>query len=103
LSAIAPVIAVHGNDETAEATAALPFLHTLAIAGQRLTITHGHMQDPAAERAQRQNDRWQPKFTQLADTARQHGATIMVMGHMHIPFATEHDGVLVITEPNITI
>jgi putative phosphoesterase len=96
LSDIAPVVAVHGNDETAAATAALPFLHTLAIDGQRMTITHGHMQDPAAERGQRQNDRWQPKLTQLAETARQHGASIMVMGHMHIPFATAHDDVLVI-------
>ena len=96
LSSIAPVVAVHGNDETAEATAALPFLHTLMVNGQRLTIAHGHMQDPPAERAQRLNDQWEPKLTQLETIARQHGAQIMVMGHMHIPFAREHNGVLII-------
>ncbi len=96
LSTIAPVVAVHGNDETAEAIAAIPFLHTLVIAGQRLTITHGHFQDPAAERAQRQNDDWQPKLTQLTNSAHQHGANLMIIGHMHIPLAIEHEGVLII-------
>jgi hypothetical protein len=40
LSAIASVNAVHGNDETDEATAALPYWQTVVVAGHRLVITH---------------------------------------------------------------
>jgi uncharacterized protein len=38
LSAIAPVIAVHGNDETAEAQRELPYQQMIAVGGQRILL-----------------------------------------------------------------
>src|SRR5438094_1902815 len=35
LSALAPVVAVHGNDDTAEAQRELPYPHAVAVAGWR--------------------------------------------------------------------
>jgi hypothetical protein len=42
LSVIAPLVAVHGNDETAEAQRELPYQQVIAIAGQRIVLTHAH-------------------------------------------------------------
>lgn len=56
LSRIAPVVAVHGNDESGDAPATLPFLQTLFIAGHRLVLTHGHYPDHAQEMAMRRDD-----------------------------------------------
>lgn len=95
LSRIAPVIAVHGNDETAEATAALPYLQTLSIAGHRLVMTHAHYPDRAEELASRTNE-WEPHLNRRVGFARQHGASIILYGHLHIPMLMERDGVLLI-------
>jgi putative phosphoesterase len=66
LSEIAPVVAVHGNDETAEAQRELPYQQIVAVGGQR------------------------------ARQARDAGATIMVFGHLHIPFARRFEDVWLI-------
>jgi predicted phosphodiesterase len=95
LSRIAPVIAVHGNDETAEAQAALPYLQTLVVEGQRIVLTHAHYPDRAAEIASR-TDEWQPKIQRRLDFARQQGAGIIVYGHLHIPMCLQREGVLLI-------
>lgn len=95
LSCIAPVIAVHGNDETAEATAALPYLQTLSVAGHRLVITHAHYPDRAEELASRTTN-WQPHIDRRVGFAKQHGASIIIYGHLHIPMRMERDGVLLI-------
>src|SRR5512138_679433 len=58
LSRIAPVIAVHGNDEGEQAQAVLPFQHTLMAAGQRIVITHGHNPDFKQEMEGRSKDDW---------------------------------------------
>lgn len=100
LSRIAPVIAVHGNDETDEAQAALPYLQTVVIAGQRLVLTHSHYPDRAAEMASRTNP-WQPKWERLAGIAHEHGAEILVFGHWHIPICQQQDGVLLINPGGI--
>ncbi|NJM07720.1 metallophosphoesterase family protein, partial [Candidatus Gracilibacteria bacterium] len=42
LSALAPVIAVHGNDETEEAQRELPYQQLISAGGQRLLLTHAH-------------------------------------------------------------
>ena len=42
LSQIAPVIAVHGNDETEDAERELPYQQVVTVAGQRLLIWHSH-------------------------------------------------------------
>ncbi|MBI1259964.1 MAG: YfcE family phosphodiesterase [Chloroflexi bacterium] len=96
LSQSAPVIAVHGNDETVEATNALPFLQTLAIAGHRLVLTHSHNPDRHMEMEQRKDDTWPHKLQYRANYGKAHGAKIVIWGHTHIPMQVEHDGVLLI-------
>lgn len=96
LSNIAPVIAVHGNDETKEATAALPFLTTVSVGGHRIVMTHSHYPDRATELEKRKIDVWGPKLDYRASFAKAHDAKIIVTGHTHIPMAVDHDGVLII-------
>lgn len=96
LSRIAPVVAVHGNDETAEATAALPYRQTLGPLGRRLVLTHSHHQDPQREAAIRANQTWGPKDDYWASLGKDHGADIVVFGHTHIPMAVEHGGISLI-------
>ncbi|HRE47036.1 MAG TPA: metallophosphoesterase family protein [Aggregatilineales bacterium] len=93
LSRIAPVVAVHGNDETAAAQAALPFMQTLVIAGHRLILTHGHLPDLAEEYARRKVDTWDSKLADLVTMAHPHGAEIVVYGHLHIPMHYCYDNV----------
>jgi hypothetical protein len=92
LSGSAPVIAVYGNDETPAAEAALPYLQTVALAEGRVVLTHAHYPDRAAEVASRVNP-WDTHFARRANFARQHGASICVFGHTHIPMALQHDDI----------
>jgi putative phosphoesterase len=45
LSTIAPVIAVHGNDETEDAEQALPYSQVVTVTGQRILLWHSHCPD----------------------------------------------------------
>jgi uncharacterized protein len=92
LSRIAPVVAVHGNDETPEAENALPYLQTLSIAGHRIVVTHAHYPDRAIELASR-TDNWHPHFQRRAEFGRQHQASIVIYGHLHIPMHLEYEGI----------
>lgn len=96
LSAIAPVIAVHGNDETVDAQRELPYQQVIAVGGQRILLTHAHYPDRAAEMASRTDDAWGPKLARRAAMGRHAGARIVVFGHTHIPMAVEQDGALLI-------
>lgn len=96
LSRIAPVVAVHGNDETPEATAALPFLITLALGGARVVITHGHHPDPEKEWASRSDPMWEKKLRELAAHGTAHGANTVIYGHMHVPGVAQVDGVTLV-------
>lgn len=96
LSRIAPVVAVHGNDETQEATNALPFLKTVMAAGHRIVITHGHHPDAEKEAAQRRDDRWLPKWETLVKVARTYDASVVIYGHSHIPAVYCHEDVWLI-------
>src|SRR4029450_3188364 len=49
LSRCAPVVAVHGNDETAEAQRELPYQQVVAVAGQRILLWHSHFPDRVDE------------------------------------------------------
>jgi len=93
LSRIAPVIAVHGNDELAGAPDVLPGRQVIALAGRRILLAHGHHPDRAEELAARQVDDWHPKLARWAGMARAAGASILVYGHTHIGWAIEHSGV----------
>lgn len=66
LSAIAPVVAVHGNDESANARRELPYQQIVTLAGQRLVLTHAHYPDRAEELASRRDDSWAPKLARRA-------------------------------------
>lgn len=93
LSAIAPIHAVHGNDESDEAQRELPLQQVVVVGGHRILLNHGHIPDRQAERASRVGDEWRPKLAQRAAQARQAGASIMVFGHLHIPFARRFEGI----------
>lgn len=95
LSAFAPVVAVHGNDETAEAQRELPYQQLLALAGRRLLLWHSHYPDRAQELASRV-DAWEPGLQRQAARARRAGAELLVYGHTHIPMALEFEGVLLV-------
>lgn len=96
LSAIAPVIAVHGNDETADAQRELPYRQVIAVGGQRILLTHAHYPHRAEEMESRKDDAWGPKLARRAAMGQRACARIVVFGHTHIPMAVEHDGVLLI-------
>jgi putative phosphoesterase len=81
LSAMAPVVAVHGNDDTAEAQRELPYQQVVAVAGQRILLTHAHYPDPEEELASRRDDAWAPKLARRAAMGRRAGAGIVFFGH----------------------
>jgi uncharacterized protein len=85
LSACAPVVAVHGNDESAEAQRTLPYQRLIPIGARRLLLTHAHYPDRAEELVARRDDAWAPKLARRAALGRQAGASIVIFGHTHIP------------------
>lgn len=87
LSRLAPVVAVHGNDDTAEAQRELPYQQLLSVAGLRLLLTHAHYPDRGEELASRTTDAWAPKLERRAAMGRRAGATVVIFGHTHIPMA----------------
>lgn len=96
LGAIAPVIAVHGNDDTDEAQRELPYRQLVTVAGTRLLLTHGHYPDRAEELAARRDDVWAPKLHRRAELGQRAGASIVVFGHTHIPMAVAWEGMLLL-------
>jgi putative phosphoesterase len=92
LSTIAPVIAVHGNDDTKDAQRELPYQQLISIAGQRILLWHSHYPDPAEEKASR-GGIWPPKLTRQAERGRQAGAKVVVFGHAHIPLTCQYEGI----------
>jgi putative phosphoesterase len=96
LSRIAPVFAVHGNDDTPESQRELPYQHVIVINGQRILLTHSHYPERWAEMASRKDDAWDRKLERRANMAKRVGANIMIYGHTHVPMVKLHDGVLLI-------
>ena len=92
LSEIAPVIAVHGNDDTEEAKRELPFRQIVAVAGRRILLWHGHAQDPDEEHLLKKDDSWEPKLTRRARVAIKAEADLLVHGHTHIPMVWTGEG-----------
>jgi putative phosphoesterase len=96
LSAIAPTVAVHGNDDTAAAQRELPYQQVISLAGQRIVVSHTHHPDRAEEMAARRDDAWGPKLSRRAAFGRRAEARIVVWGHAHIPLAAWHEGVYLV-------
>jgi len=97
LSTIAPVVAVHGNDDTADSQRELPYQQLITIAGQRILLWHSHLADRSAELADRRVD-WtlRQKLERMISRAQEAGATICVFGHWHMPLVLQQDSVMVI-------
>lgn len=96
LGDIAPVIAVHGNDDTPSATRELPYQQLLAVAGQRILLWHSHRQERTEELAARRGDEWAPKLAQRAERGRRAEASVVVFGHTHVPMSARRDGILLV-------
>ena len=96
LSRIAPLVAVHGNDDTVAARRELPYQQVITVAGQRILLWHSHYPDRAEELASRQGDAMEARLDRLADRGRRAGAKIAVSGHWHVPFVHRHRDVLLI-------
>ncbi len=96
LSTIAPVVAVHGNDDTADAQRELPYQQLLTIAGLRIVLTHAHYLDRAQELESRKNDAWEPKLERRAAFGQRAGASVVVFGHTHVPMSLQQGDVLLV-------
>lgn len=96
LSTLAPVVAVHGNDDSADAQRELPYQQIVSVHGVRLLLTHSHYPDRTEELAARRDDNWAPKLNRRAAMARRASAQVMVSGHTHIPMALSWAEVLLI-------
>lgn len=96
LSRMAPVTAVHGNDETADAQRALPYQQLIAVGEQRILLWHSHYPNPIDEMHSRIGDDMVHKLNRCVARGRSAAAQIVVFGHWHIPLVFESDGVLVI-------
>jgi len=96
LSRIAPVIAVHGNDEPECMKRTLPLQQLVAVAGRRILLTHSHHTDPHEEMALRRVDGWSDKLAYRAGLGQAAGASVVVFGHTHIPLVCVSGGVLLV-------
>lgn len=97
LSSIAPVVAVHGNDETPEATKELPYQQLLMCGGRRILLWHSHFPNRDEEMAfRREDDSWTRIFQRHVTRAKSAEAEIVIYGHTHIPMTAAVDGRLLI-------
>ena len=85
LSAVAPVVAVHGNDDSADARQELPYQQVVMVAGRRILLWHSHYEDWREERASRQENGLRPKLARIVERGARVGAEIVLFGHWHIP------------------
>ncbi|PJF44119.1 MAG: hypothetical protein CUN55_05660 [Phototrophicales bacterium] len=95
LAEIAPVVAVHGNDDPEIVTEALPYLQLLMIGGRRVVLCHTHYPDRTTELASRTDD-WDEHFERRLRFARQYHADVIVYGHTHIPLVQQREGILIV-------
>jgi uncharacterized protein len=96
LSRIAPVVAVHGNDDTTAATSHLPEKQLVTIVGQPLLLWHSHYADRAEELASRRDGDLRPKLARIGQAAQAAGATLVHFGHWHIPLVYQYEDVTII-------
>lgn len=96
LGVVAPVVAVHGNDDSAAARRELPPRQVIAVAGRRILLWHSHYGDRIDELDSRRDGLFRPKLSRIAAYARRAGADIVVFGHWHVPLTVQLDGVWLI-------
>lgn len=95
LSEIAPVIAVHGNDEPDYVRRELPLQQIIGVNGVRILLWHSHYPDPIEENFNRKGV-WGPKLGRIARRGREVSARVVVYGHTHIPLISNQEGILLI-------
>ena len=96
LGTIAPVVAVHGNDDTVEAQRELPYRQVIPAAGTRILLWHSHYPDYEEEMASRRDDAFLPKLARSLLFGQRAEAQVVVFGHWHIPLIYRTDGLLVV-------
>lgn len=96
LSSIAPVVAVHGNDETEDAQRELPYKQVITVAGQRILLWHSHFPVWEDEMASREHNDLRRSIQRSVDQATEAGAKIVVFGHWHIPLVYRTKELLII-------
>lgn len=96
LSRIAPVIAVHGNDETEDAERELPYQQIVTVAGQRLLIWHSHYPNRVDELHARRSGNLREGLLRSIARAKSAGAQLVHFGHWHLPLVFEQDGIVVV-------
>lgn len=96
LSRIAPVVAVHGNDETEEATRELPYQQVVTVAGQRLLIWHSHYPNEVDEMHARRSGILREGLLRNIARAKSAGARLVHFGHWHLPLIFEHEGIVAV-------
>lgn len=96
LSRIAPVVAVHGNDDSRDAQRELPYQQVVAVAGVRILLWHSHFPDRIDEMESRRDDQIIPKLERSLARAKRAGARVVLFGHWHIPLVYEAEGVMVV-------
>ena len=95
LGKIAPVIAVHGNDEPEYVKKELPYQQIVAINGLRILLWHSHYPDPEEEKSKRKGA-WGPKLERIAVRGCKVNAKIVVYGHTHVPMIYRQGDMLLI-------
>ncbi len=95
LSTIAPLVAVHGNDDTQDAQRELPSRQLVAVAGQRILLWHSHYPDPAEDQARRGGP-WALKLAHIAEQGQRAGAQIVVFGHFHVPLTVQYEDIFLV-------
>ncbi len=95
LSAIAPVIAVHGNDETAVAQRELPVQQIIPINGTRILLWHSHYVNRVDELHTRRSDSMLEACRRVVGRGKSAGAKLVIFGHWHTPLIFEEDGIMI--------
>jgi uncharacterized protein len=96
LSRIAPVVAVHGNDDSRDAQRELPYQQVVTVAGVRILLWHSHYPDRIDEMESRRDDQIITKLERSVARAKRAGARVALFGHWHIPLVYEAEGVTVV-------
>jgi len=101
LSRIAPVVAVHGNDEPPDTPHMLPEKQIVTVAEQRILLWHSHYADRVDEMESRRGEAMLPKLERIARHGKRVGANLVHFGHWHIPLVCEIEGVILVNAGGI--
>jgi len=96
LSRIAPVIAVHGNDDSADAERELPYQQIVTVAGQRLLLWHSHYPNRVDELHSRRSGNLREGCLRSIARAKSAGAKVVHFGHWHLPLVFAQDGIVAV-------